>query len=119
VYGNDVRYGTPAGVVVSKHSATGSAVSHRNDKFRIRYGIQSAFQGLFHVRRYWPCYQQQVSVAWARYKFNTNAFEVIVRIIESLNLEFATVAGPSIDMANTDSTAQDLPKIPLESFDLR
>jgi hypothetical protein len=58
-------------------------------------------------------------VAWARYKFNTNAFEVIVRIIESLNLEFATVAGPSIDMANTDSTAQDLPKIPLESFDLR
>jgi hypothetical protein len=117
VYGNDVRYGAPVGVVAPKHSATGAAVSHRNNKFRIRYGFQSAFQSLFHVRRYWTCYQQKVSVARARYKLDTDAFEIIVRIVESLNLEFATIAGACIDMANAQSTSQNLPQIPLQSFD--
>jgi len=39
-------------------------------------------------------------VARAGYKLDPNAFEVIVRIVESLNLEFATIAGTGIDMAN-------------------
>jgi hypothetical protein len=98
--GNDVRDGASAGVVDSKHSAACAAVSHRNDKLRIRYGIQSTFQSLFHVRRYRTSYQQKIGVARAGYKLDPNAFEVIVRIVESLNLEFATIAGACIDMAN-------------------
>jgi hypothetical protein len=55
----------------------------------------------------------------ARYELYAYALEVVVRIVESLNLEFATIAGASIDMANAESAAQDVPQILLQSFDFR
>jgi hypothetical protein len=117
VYGNDVRDRTPTGVVFAKYSAACPAISHSNDQFWIWDSIESALQGLFHIDGYGTCYQQKVSMPRARHEFYSYAFEVVVRVVESLNLELATIAGTSVDMANAESTAQDVPQVLLQSFD--
>ena len=114
MYGDDIRNGTAAGIVFSKHSAASAAISYGNDQLRIRYGIESTLQSFFHVHRYWTCYKKEICVPWARNEFYAGAFKVVVGIIESLNLKFAAIAGTGINMANAESAANDFPQFFLQ-----
>jgi hypothetical protein len=119
VYGNDIRNGATAGVALPKHSAASSAITHRDNEFGVRHGIQSTFQCLFHVRGDWTRDEQKIGMPGARYEFYADAFDVVVGIIECLNLEFASIAGAGIDMANAESAAQNISQILLQSVDCR
>ena len=114
---NDIRNGAPAGVALSEHSAARSAVPDSDNQFGIGYSIIGAFQGLFHIHGYGTRDQQQVGMSRACDEFDPDAFEVVVGIVERLNLQFASIAGAGIDVANTEGAAQDLPQIFLKRFD--
>jgi len=53
----------------------------------------------------------------ARNEFDPNTFEVVIGIVERLNLEFASITGAGIDMADAECAPQDIQQISLESLD--
>ena len=108
IHGNDIRNGAPAGVALSEDSAAASAVPDSNNQFGIGYGIVGAFQGLLHIHGYWTRDEQQVGMPRAGNEFDPDAFEVVVRIVERLDFQLASITRTGIDMANTKGTAQNL-----------
>lgn len=88
---NDIRNGAPAGVALSENSSAASAVPDSNNQFGIGYGVVGAFQGLFHIHGYWTRDEQQVGMPRASNEFDPDSFEIVVRIVERLDLQFASI----------------------------
>jgi hypothetical protein len=56
-------------------------------------------------------------MSWARYEFDPDAFEVVVRTVERLDFQFASITGTGIDVANAEGSAQNLQQIFVKRFD--
>src|SRR6266700_3899292 len=117
MYGNDVRNSASASVVFSKNAPAGSTIPDRDNQFRIRDGFVSALQGLLHIHRYWAGYQQHVRMTRACNELDSDAFKVVIRVVECMNFQFASVAGSGIDLANAEGATQDVLQILLKLLD--
>src|SRR4029077_14442180 len=103
---NDIRDPTTARVVLTINTARAAAVTEGNDGLRVRRGLVRALQSQLHVLRHWSRDEQQVRVPRTCDESNAERFEVVEGIVERMDLKFATVAGTSIDMTDTERAAE-------------
>src|SRR5680860_449302 len=64
VHMNDMRDASLNCITSSKDTPIKSAITDRDDPFRIRRCGVCPEQGLAHVLCYWPCHQEHICVAW-------------------------------------------------------
>jgi hypothetical protein len=55
-----------------------------------------------------PGHEQQIGVARTCHESNAQTLDVVDRIVERVNLEFAAVAGPGVDRANAECATHDV-----------
>ena len=63
-------------------------------------------QRLAHVLRHRPGHHQHVGVARRGDEAQAEAFEIVERIIQRVDFQFAAVAGAGIDLADRERTAE-------------
>src|SRR5882757_5839424 len=103
---DDIGHATATGVALAEDAARAPAVADRNDQFRVRGRIVGASQCQLHILCDRSRNQQQVCVARAGYESDTQPFNVVKRIIEGMDFQLATIAGPGVNGSNTQRTAK-------------
>jgi hypothetical protein len=103
VDGNEVRNAPAAGVAFPKDAAGTAAVAQGNHEFGIGRGLIRSQQCHFHVRRDGAGDEQQIGMPGTCDEPDTEAFEIVKRIIEGVDLEFATVAGTRVNVSDAQS----------------
>src|SRR5579862_8175764 len=112
---NDIRNGASACVAPTKDSAASTTIANSDDDLRIRNSVECPLECFFHVHRYRAGHKKQISVSRTCHKLYANSFDVVIRVVERLYLEFAAVAGAGVDVADAESTAQDLSEVLLKA----
>src|SRR5262249_51387841 len=106
VHRNHVAYAPPTRVALSKDSPACPAVPNGDDQFRIWRRVVGPEQRLLHVHRNGPGDQEDVRMARAGHETDSRSFEVVIRVVESVDLQLAPVARPSIDGSQTQGSAE-------------
>src|SRR6185369_1397297 len=89
---DDVRDTPAARIALAEYAARAAAVSDRDDELRVRRRTIRALQGDFHMARNRPGDEQQVRMTRARDEADTEAFDVVERIVERVDFQLASVA---------------------------
>ena len=87
-------------VAASENAAVRGAGSYCYDPFRIGHGVVCTQQRLAHVLGNGAGHHQHIGMARRGDKAQAEALEIIKRIAERVNFQFAAVAGAGIDMAD-------------------
>ncbi len=94
------------GVGTREHPAAGRAISHRHDPFGIGSTLPGPTQRRCHVAGHGAGHHQDVGMLRTRREPDAEAFEIVDRVGKGVDLEFATVAGTGIDLADHERTAE-------------
>ena len=92
VDGHDVVDASKRGVVLAKDPATDAAGTNRNHDFRFWHSLVSLQKGQLHIPGDRPGDQEHIGVTRRCNKLNAEAFQVIDRIVQGNDFEFASVA---------------------------
>lgn len=99
IHWNHIRYAPTTCIALSEDTAGAATVANRDNEFRLRSGVIGALQRSHHVTGDRPRNQQHVRMSRAGDEMDSQAFQVVVGIGQSVNFEFATVAGAGVNMA--------------------
>src|SRR6185436_3151240 len=103
---NDVRDRAGARVAAAENAARCAAVADRDDELRVGCGVVGALERDLHVPRDGPRHEQQIRVPGARDESDSQPLDVVERVVESVDLELATVTRAGIDLTNAQRPAQ-------------
>ena len=92
VDGHDVVDASQRGVVLAKDAATDAAGANRDDDFRFRHSLIGFQQGQFHIPGDRPGDQEHIGVTRRGNELNAEAFEVVDRIVQGNDFQFASIA---------------------------
>ena len=92
VDGHDVVDASKRGVVLAKDAATDAAGTNRDYNFRFWHSLVGFQQGQLHISCDRPGDQEHIGVTRRCNKLNAEAFQVIDRIVQGNDFEFASVA---------------------------
>ena len=92
VDGHNVVDASKRGVVLAKDAATDAAGANRDHDLGFWHSLVGLQQGQLHVPADWPGDQEHVGVTRRGHELNSEAFDVMDRIVERDNLHFASVA---------------------------
>jgi len=81
-----------AGITLTENAAGTAAVAHGDNELGRRRGIVGAPDRHLHVAGNRSGDQQQVSMAWTGDKADAESLDVVVRVVERVDFEFAAVA---------------------------
>src|SRR5437868_14271951 len=93
-------------IAAGKTPSIPRAISDRDDPFRIGSRMVGALQCLAHVPGHRPGYHQDVGMARRGDEAETEAFDVVVGIVERMDFEFASVARSGIDLAYGEASPE-------------
>ena len=80
------------GVVHAEDAATYAASAYRDDYLGVRHCLMRLQKREFHIPRYRAGDQEHVSMTRRGNELHSEAFDVVDRIVQSDNLQFASVA---------------------------
>src|SRR5206468_12032534 len=103
---NNGRHWTNHTVGIAEDSAVLGTISNGNHDFRSRRRIVGALQGIGHVPSDGTRDEQTIGVTWRRHKVKSKSFEIVIRAVESADLEFATVARSGIHLTDMQRTPE-------------
>jgi len=104
--GDDVRDASAAGVALPKNTTGAAAVTDGDHELGIRGCLISSQQRHFHMFGNRTRDQQEIGVPGTCDEPDSESLEVVKRIIEGVDLEFAAVAGTCINVADAQCTPQ-------------
>ena len=88
------------GVAAGKHAAVPRAIADRDHPFRVRRRVVGALQGLAHIVGDRAGDEQHVGMARRGDEAQAEALEVVEGVVESMDFQFATIAGSGVDFAD-------------------
>src|ERR1700676_1479786 len=106
VDGKQIRERPAHGVAFLKNATCTRALAERDDQLRMWRRLVRSPYCLLHVQCERAGDQQHVGMAGTRDELDTQPFDVVVRIVERVDLQFAAVARASIDRANAQRPAE-------------
>ena len=92
VDGHDIVDASQRGVVPTKNTATDAAGTNRDDESRFRHGLVGLHESQLHIPCDGPGDQEHICMARRCHKLNAKAFQVVDRIVQGNDFEFATIA---------------------------
>src|SRR6266404_5289904 len=96
------------GIILAENAAADAASSNCDDDLGFGRGAERLEQSQFHVPGHRSGNQKHVCMTRRRHEVNAETLDVIDRIVQSDDLELASVAGPGIDLANSQRLPQQL-----------
>ena len=103
---NNLSNATNTGVTAAKNTPVERAIANRNHPFWIGRRVVGALQRLAHVLSDGPGDEQHVGVARGRDEMQAEAFEIVERVVERMDFQFAAVARAGVDLANGQAAAK-------------
>src|SRR6266702_6601739 len=103
---DDVRHAPATGVAFAKDAAGAATVANGDYELGIGRGLIRPAQRHLHVFRHRARDQQQIGVAGACDKPNTQPFKVVEGIVDGVDLELAAVARACVDVTDTQRAAK-------------
>ena len=94
------------GVASSEHAAVDGAVAHSDNPFWRGRRIVCPKERFAHVFRNRPRDEQDVRVPRGRDNSDPDAFEIVEGVVQRVNFELAAIAGPGIDLTNSETATQ-------------
>ena len=108
--GNHLRDPSNDRVATGEAATISSTIPDCDDPFRIRDGMIGALQRFAHVLGYRSSYHQDIGMTRRRNEPETEAFDVVIGIVQRVNFKFASVAGPGVDFAYGKATSEAPPR---------
>src|SRR5690348_15000409 len=108
VHGNYLIHSAEGRVIDAEDTAADAAGADSNDDLRLRSGIVGFPQSQLHVARNGAGDEQHVGMARRSHEMDTKALDVVHGIVEGIDLQFASVAGAGIDLADGEGSAEDI-----------
>src|SRR5260370_3105405 len=93
-------------VVLAEDAATDSASAHRDDYFGFRHRPIRFQKREFHVAGDRPSHQEHVGMTRRGDELNSEAFDVMDRIIHGDNLQLASIAGSCVHFPDGEVPSQ-------------
>src|SRR5216684_4364050 len=98
VYRQDFLDSSQRRVALTENTATDAARSHGDHDLRIGRRAERLEQSQLHVPGYWSRYQKHIRVARRGHEVDAKALDIVDRVVQSNDFEFASVAGARIHL---------------------
>lgn len=79
-------------VVLAEYATTDAASAYRDDYLGLRHRLMRLQKRELHIPRYQACDQKHVGMTRRGNELDSETFDVVDRIVQSDNLQFASVA---------------------------
>src|SRR5262249_43145292 len=93
-------------IAAGEDTAVSSAAPDGNDPLGVRRCPIRALQRLAHIARDRSRHQKHVSVPWRGDEAQAEALDVIERVVECVDFEFAAIAGAGVDLTDRKTAAE-------------
>jgi hypothetical protein len=107
---DDSRYAAGDCIGCFEDAAIESAIANRDDPFRVGRGRPGPMQRFAHIGRDGAGHQQHIGMTRRGDEAQTEPLDVVERVVERVDFEFAAVARAGIDLADRQAAAKPAPR---------